>query len=74
MLKRLGKIMVCLALSLLAWSFRQDKELYKSWFYCFQILLKLYNFELSEAIIKKVYMMFVNVGLIGGLGFLKQFE
>ena len=48
--------------------------MYTSWNEIVSFLLKLYKIELSDVVIKKIFLMFVNIGLLGGLGFLKQFQ
>ena len=63
--------MICISLGLIAWSYRQDKQLLQIWIALSNVILKLYKFEVTEAVLKKVFMMLVNIGLIGGLGFLK---
>lgn len=71
---KVSKVIICLSFLILAWSYRKNSEMEKSWILLAQKIRDYLGFELKDVWIQKSFNILTNFLFMAGISFLPNFE
>lgn len=71
---KVSKLIICLSFLILAWSYKRNPEMEKSWIILAQKIRDYFGFELKDIWIQKSYNFLTNFLLMAAMSFLPMFE
>lgn len=71
---KISKVIICLSFLILAWSYRKNPEMEKSWILLAQKIRDYLGFELKDIWIQKSFNILTNFIFMASISFLPNFE